>query len=245
MKKNLKKLTAFALAICAAGTITAIAKENAESITAVYRNIKLVVDGVLVEPKDADGNVVEPFIYDGTTYLPVRAVANAFDKSVEWDGENAKVVLDTKGENPQKELTLWNRSYSACSNPNQIYSKVDKAIGYMIYEPKYEGEEISDNRYFRTDSLTYALNGKASRLSGEFYVSNGYGAESQEGVLKICNAGGKVLWTSPIMRKSTDPAVFDLSVANETEIKFVFETTSGGSHNHLVIRNAKIMSSDY
>lgn len=55
-----------------------------------------MIDGAEYVPTDADGNKVEPFIYNGTTYLPVRAVATAFDKDVEWDGKNATVYLGKK-----------------------------------------------------------------------------------------------------------------------------------------------------
>ncbi len=44
-------------------------------------------------PKDANGNVVEPFTMNGTTYLPVRAISNALEKDVEWDGEAFSVYI--------------------------------------------------------------------------------------------------------------------------------------------------------
>jgi hypothetical protein len=56
-----------------------------KTISATYNNIKLYVDGTLITPKDAAGNVVNPFIYNGTTYLPVRAVGSALGKTVGWD----------------------------------------------------------------------------------------------------------------------------------------------------------------
>ncbi|MGN1098150.1 MAG: stalk domain-containing protein, partial [Clostridia bacterium] len=117
MKEKLQGFLAGALAVAVIGTGSGLAKEAAESITAVYQNIKLVVDGVLIEPKDANGNTVEPFIYNGTTYLPVRSVAEAFGKEVLWDGENATVFLGSEVDKPAKKLTLWNRSYIECSDP--------------------------------------------------------------------------------------------------------------------------------
>lgn len=63
-----------------------------------YNNIKIYINEELIEPKDANGNVVEPFIIDGTTYLPVRAVAEAFNKNVNWDGTTNTVLITTKDE---------------------------------------------------------------------------------------------------------------------------------------------------
>lgn len=54
------------------------------------------MDGELVEPKDANGQTVEPFVYNGTTYLPVRAVSNAIGKDVSRDGVEKVVYLGAK-----------------------------------------------------------------------------------------------------------------------------------------------------
>jgi len=62
-------------------------------IEALYSNINIYVDGVAVKPKDTIGNAVEPFIYNGTTYLPVRAVGSAFGKTVDWDGATQSVYV--------------------------------------------------------------------------------------------------------------------------------------------------------
>lgn len=65
----------------------------------MYENIKILIDGEEYTPKDANGNVIEPFIYNGTTYLPVRGIANAFDVDVDWDGATASIYLGKKDQN--------------------------------------------------------------------------------------------------------------------------------------------------
>lgn len=54
-----------------------LAKNASELIEVGYSDIKIFMDGEEVQPKDANGQPVEPFIYNGTTYLPVRAVGQA------------------------------------------------------------------------------------------------------------------------------------------------------------------------
>lgn len=73
---------------------TAFAAARTEQQTLHFNNIKIKLNGETVTPKNEGGGVVEPFIINGTTYLPVRAVANAMgvDK-VEWDAKNNTVVL--------------------------------------------------------------------------------------------------------------------------------------------------------
>ena len=60
--------------------------------------ITIEVDGEVIEPKDANGNTVEPAIYEGTTYLPVRAIATTLGMEVAWDGSTKTVILKSNGE---------------------------------------------------------------------------------------------------------------------------------------------------
>ncbi len=103
MKKRLQGFIAGTMAgiLIASGVVIA---SNTTTLYGVVTNgIKIFVDGQKLNPKDANGNIVEPMIYNGTTYLPVRAVADAFGKAVYWDGETSSVYL---GEVPSKQEYL-------------------------------------------------------------------------------------------------------------------------------------------
>jgi hypothetical protein len=68
-----------------------------ESIQAyINRDIKFSVDKEAWVPKDPDGKVLAPIIYDGSSYLPVRALANATGMSIDWDSATNTIVIDTK-----------------------------------------------------------------------------------------------------------------------------------------------------
>ena len=71
MKKRTLTLV-LALVLCLGFTAGALAASGTRTIEVTYRDIKLVVDGAEVTLKDGAGNSIEPFIYNGTTYLPVR-----------------------------------------------------------------------------------------------------------------------------------------------------------------------------
>lgn len=60
----------------------------------ITSGVTIFVDGKQFSPTDANGKPVEPFIYEGTTYLPVRAVSNALDVDVDWDQATFSVYLD-------------------------------------------------------------------------------------------------------------------------------------------------------
>lgn len=68
-----------------------------ESIQAyINRDIKFSVDKATWVPKDPDGKVLAPVIYDGSSYLPVRALANATGMSIDWESETNTIIIDTK-----------------------------------------------------------------------------------------------------------------------------------------------------
>ena len=46
------------------------AANYSKNLEIYYRDIRIVADGKEVHPADAKGNLVEPFISGGTTYLP-------------------------------------------------------------------------------------------------------------------------------------------------------------------------------
>lgn len=71
--------------------LTVYASVGEQSITVLFDDIKVRLNGVRYTMKDVNGEEVEPFIYNGTTYVPIRGMAKLLDKTVEWD-ENRKIV---------------------------------------------------------------------------------------------------------------------------------------------------------
>ncbi len=92
MKKDfMMGMLASALIFSVIGSAQAfVGKQTAELD---YNNICVTLDGEAVELKDANGNYVEPFAINGTTYLPVRAVSSALGLEVSWDPSASTVVL--------------------------------------------------------------------------------------------------------------------------------------------------------
>ena len=96
-KKRIQKIVLAVVCLLAFSCTAVGASTVAKNITVYYRNIQIVVDGIKETP-DA-----EPFIYNGTTYLPVRAVSEALGERVEWDGTNNTVYI---GEQPGEKQYL-------------------------------------------------------------------------------------------------------------------------------------------
>lgn len=95
----MKKTLSLVLSLCLIFLFAtpAAASQGTKTVSITYRGISLTLDGQPIIPVDAEGHSVEPFLLDGTTYLPVRGVANALDLDVAWDGKTSTVTLTSGG----------------------------------------------------------------------------------------------------------------------------------------------------
>ena len=76
---------------------TAAATVGSKTAQLQYNDIHVTLDGTQVNLADANGNPAEPFIIDGTTYLPVRAISGALGLEVSWDAATHTVILTHPG----------------------------------------------------------------------------------------------------------------------------------------------------
>lgn len=69
-------------------------KARPRDVTAALRDdFTVVVDGTVCTFADANGKTVYPLLYQGSTYLPVRAIGELMGKIVSWDGRTNTVTL--------------------------------------------------------------------------------------------------------------------------------------------------------
>lgn len=112
MKKNYTRrgvavIAALALTLGVAGG--AFAASNTESIKAVLnRGVTVKMNSVVQNLKDANGNPIYPITYNGSTYLPVRAVSDLVGLPVSWDAATNTVNLGTSDKQPVAVTSLKN-----------------------------------------------------------------------------------------------------------------------------------------
>ena len=87
MKKNMLSFVSgmIAMLLLVGLPVTALAVSGAIRIE--VSPISVLMDGEVFQPKDAKGNDVMVFTYNGTTYAPLRALAEAYGLEVGYDGE--------------------------------------------------------------------------------------------------------------------------------------------------------------
>lgn len=123
----------------------------------VNGGVKLKIDGQIFTPKDVNGKVVDVFEYNGTTYVPVRAVSQAFGKEVAWDGATRTVIIGSNAS-----MASYNRQNPAPLNTAQ----------------KVTVENIFD-KYTASVTITEAVRGEAAW--GILYNANKYNEKPEDG----------------------------------------------------------------
>lgn len=97
--------------ILAMGMIgSAYAQTIKKMIEAEYRDIIIQINGKEISTVDSFGNTAEPFIVDGRTYLPVRAIGEALGLEVTWDDATSTVGLNetyTPNNNGMINYAIW------------------------------------------------------------------------------------------------------------------------------------------
>ncbi len=199
-----------------AGGATGYALSTGTLRDVLMDGVKIVVDGKELHPTDANGKSVEPFIYNGTTYLPVRAVAHAINKAVYWDGPEFTVYLgemDGKLEHPTVKLEDMVSIGTRIRKTDELTDNYGNNYSRAIFN------------YWDNGNLEYLLNMKYSRFKGTLYIPNG--VYSNDSCYLTIEADGKTLYTSPKMTKSSRPIDIDISVKGYNDIKITFSKTSG------------------
>jgi hypothetical protein len=208
MLKNFRKKAVSA--VCAAVLLCSSAVP-----TFADNTVRIVVDGQEIIPTDANGNVVEPIIINGTTYLPVRAVAEAFGKAVSWDGPSYTVYLGDMGgdlEYPTVEL----QDMTSISDKPEAWKTLTDNYGNryskgVIYS-SWSGEK----------TLEYLLNMKYSSLKGTLCIENG---ENHDGTVYMqVIADGRTIYTSPEMDKTSSPVNVDVNVTGYNDVKIILSS---------------------
>ncbi len=92
------------VALLVVGMMTSALAALSTKTIEVTSGVEIYVDGVEMKPTDVNGTPVETFLYNGTTYVPIRAVSQSLGYAVNWDGANQRVYI---GEQPgQKQYLL-------------------------------------------------------------------------------------------------------------------------------------------
>lgn len=164
-----------------------------------HASCNILIDGTALTCYDSQGNVIEPFVENGTTYVPVRAVAEAFKIEVNWDQDTKTVFLGKKEGSPSlnDNINIYyeGKEYiCADANGNPVYPILKEGATYLPIRGIGEllGKTVSWDNIKQTailttplteDALVYLTNSVANTeatanlsqqlsFSGQLYINN-------------------------------------------------------------------------
>lgn len=101
MNKLKKKTFIFIVSICMMiGFAAGVGANSAlERITAnLDHRISFIVNGGKWTPTNSSGQKLSPIIYNGSTYLPVRAISEALNTPVNWEASSRTITIGERTE---------------------------------------------------------------------------------------------------------------------------------------------------
>ena len=219
MKKRLQGLIAGVVIGAMLTSGAAIAANKTTLYDVIIDGIKIVLDGKEFTCVDANGEVVQPMIYNGTTYIPVRAVSSAFGKAVYWDGEEKTVYLgDMNGELEHPTLNLEDIENIAERN---VFLDKEKNIfdNYGNFYDSYVCYENGLGSQYGNICCETLLNKKYSTFKATLFIPEGSNWDGESNI-RIIGDGKLIL--EEVMNKTSEPIDIEVSVTEVNDFKIIF-----------------------
>lgn len=173
MKKNFRKLavTLAVMILILSLASSGFAANTIANLKAHYKNITVYKNGILFNFSK------EPFIVDGTTYVPLRDMAEMLDKEVTWDGTTYKIAVNDK---PGQNVTeLSQQIFSQQLTISQLESKIkslesqlekqDKKISLKDLSKELSKEHDEINKYIDVEEIK--LKGDEDDIEVQVYIN--------------------------------------------------------------------------
>ncbi|GAA3400188.1 stalk domain-containing protein [Paenibacillus hodogayensis] len=145
---------------------------NLETIQAYLNHTLTVkVNGVPAQLNDEQGNAIVPITYQGSTYLPVRAIANALGVAVDYDVATTTVLLGEKVDG----ISITGEEYDGgsylTSDPKRtIYQNKD--YKEVLYNNVEDNSSNGSGSFMLTPDKKYQkLYLQAAAINKEFEIS--------------------------------------------------------------------------
>lgn len=231
-------VASFAMGATAAGALQEIKAYLNSGITIKYEGEAQVMT-------DAQGARVYPITYNGTTYVPIRAVSNMLDVKVDWDQASQTVLLGdpAAGENAAETVDMIEtmRAY--------FLTNVFGANAVQIQESAKRNVEISGIPCTHWLQLNLdRFSSKGDKCAGAFNVQGKYDAltfqyyANQDTVLQVLGDDDAVLAEVQVVGSQVAHSL-TVPLMGSRQVKFQVERMHGSnltpsSDIHVYIFNA-------
>ena len=159
-----KIVTMILLCVFIIGVALTVTADNGYRDISVWYGVNLNVNGANFYPTDVNGTYVPAFIYNGTTYVPIRAISELYGASVQWDGSSQTAYITYVPAGAQTTYIVAAEYPVGVAFPLHLYS----------YDLKtYLGKCVTNE--FDRDSIYYGLIGDYSSEFSQTSIWNTVG----------------------------------------------------------------------
>ncbi|MDY2968542.1 MAG: copper amine oxidase N-terminal domain-containing protein [Butyricicoccus pullicaecorum] len=158
MKKQHVSRRFVGLALIAALTLptAAAAQANVKQINARF-GVQISVNGVTQHLTDAAGNPVQAFEYNGTTYVPIRGVAQALGAQVGYDASTDTATITTPNGPANESNTAFNSFALMYLAANEMYMESATGMSAIFSGNTADYLAYAESRYTQiTDTYNNA-----------------------------------------------------------------------------------------
>ncbi len=94
-------------------------------------DISIELNGSRQVFKDANGKFVSPIVYNGTVYLPIRAISSIMKEPIEWDAGSKTIYIGRTLTYPVKSEAQISAQYAGAADQNDIASINELPMGMV------------------------------------------------------------------------------------------------------------------
>ncbi|TNJ63345.1 hypothetical protein FE784_25845 [Paenibacillus hemerocallicola] len=153
--KKMVMIAVFVAAVIASSYGSAYAAANLEPINAFFnRGVSFVLKGELWQPKDESGNPLTAIHYEGSNYLPVRALAEALKIQIDYDAVSQKIYI---GGRPAEKTPI----FAMPMEIDNIYAILSKDSKETLVKNKQFQEVLKIDQY---GDVVFTIDRKYKRL---------------------------------------------------------------------------------
>ncbi len=204
---------------CVLTTITVSGSATMQEIVAYLNySINIVLDGEVKDLRDANGNRVYPISYNGTTYVPIRAVSNLLDVDVKWDSVNGNVILTTSDRDYKSGVNLL-EGVSLITNQSYVMTEeTEKATRFKNENSTFKNGiycKLLENQDFQLkDFIPITLDEKITKVSFECF-------SDKRCSINVFNQQGKLLKTFYLQADKLMNFEFEVDSHESNKIYFI------------------------
>lgn len=195
MKLHLKStLIGLTMGTLIATQLPLLAAQGSKTLSVMFNNIKVSIDKQPVDFTTANGTKLEPFVYDGTTYVPLESIAKALGYSITSDPAQSSVTLSTSKQTPSVLTEFESNDTRASANVLPPTSTLTGNIGAKDTSSPSDHTDWFKVTLTQTGTLYLGLVGEPNQ---QLYLSI-YGQQAEQPITSTEGKGAKLSLAQPL-----------------------------------------------